>query len=66
MSSSVVLITPETLLDQPGPHVDLLREAGFEIRYPKNRLLARGACDVRETVDELCGCSAVIAFTCRA
>ena len=61
MSSSVVLITPETLLDQPGPHVDLLREAGFEIRYPKNRLLARGGCDVQETLGELRGCSAVIA-----
>ena len=61
MSSSVVLITPETLLDRSGPHVDLLREAGFEIRYPKNRQLARGGCDVRETLDELSGCSAVIA-----
>ena len=30
MSSPVVLITLETLLEQRGPHVDLLREAGFE------------------------------------
>ncbi|MCH8923238.1 MAG: phosphoglycerate dehydrogenase [Planctomycetes bacterium] len=61
MSSPAVLITPETLLDQNGPHIDVLREAGFEIRYPKNRELARGGCGAAETVDELHGCSAVIA-----
>src|SRR5438094_7047789 len=56
-----VLVTPEGLLNQPGPHVTLLREAGFEVRYPKNPLFTRGLGPEEETVAELSEASAVIA-----
>ena len=38
-----VLITTEVLRDAPGKHVDLLRAAGFEVRFPaKNGAADRG------------------------
>jgi phosphoglycerate dehydrogenase-like enzyme len=49
------------MLDQPTPCAARLREAGFEVRYPRNKLLARGLCSERETIDELRGASAVVA-----
>ncbi len=55
-----VLITPEAMLDRPGPHVDMLREAGFEIRHPRNRQLSRGLASQEETIDEIAAASAVI------
>ena len=59
---SLVLLTPEALLYcQSAPHLDLLRQAGFEVRYPKNPHLAGGACSDAETTAELQGASAVIA-----
>ena len=36
------LITPEALYEQPGPHVDRLLEAGFEVRYPEDSTFTRG------------------------
>ncbi len=57
----LVLITQEWFQNQPGRHVDLLRNAGFEIRYPRNPLLARGNLSERETIEELCGVTAVLA-----
>lgn len=43
---SLVLLTPEALLySRSAPRLDLLREAGFEVRYPKNPQLARGVFD---------------------
>ena len=56
-----VLITPEALLHADGPHIDLLREAGFQVVFPKNAEFARGKCGEDETVDELSGAGAVIA-----
>src|SRR5688572_11486288 len=56
-----VLITPEAMRDVPGPYVKILREAGFEIRYPVNPLFARGLCPEAETIAELAGCDATIA-----
>lgn len=56
-----VLISPEQLLDQPGPWVDLLREAKFDIRYPRNPLFTRGGGGEDETISELAGAVAVIA-----
>ncbi|MBI1899509.1 MAG: phosphoglycerate dehydrogenase [Planctomycetes bacterium] len=65
----VVLITPETYIQNPGSYVGILQKAGFEVRYPRNKLLARGLCSEDETVAELKGAQAVIAgsehFTAR-
>ncbi len=57
----VALITPEAMREKPAPYVDILRDAGFEIRYPKNPIFTRGHCSVEETIDELSVASAVIA-----
>jgi phosphoglycerate dehydrogenase-like enzyme len=52
-----VLIVPGVLFHQPGPHVDLLRAAGFEIRYPRRPEMSTEA----ETIDALAGIDATIA-----
>src|SRR6185503_4346368 len=56
-----VLITPEAMRDVPGPYVRILRDAGFEVRYPSNPLFARGMCSEAETIAELAACDATIA-----
>jgi hypothetical protein len=50
-----VLITPEALVHADGPHIDLLKEAGFEVAFPKNPQFTRGLGDEEEGVDELSG-----------
>lgn len=40
-------------------HFDMLRQASFEIRYPKDSRLSFGLCSERETIDELQGAHAV-------
>ena len=52
-----VLIVPGVLFHQPGPHLNLLREAGFEIRYPHRPEMTGEA----ETIEALNGVSATIA-----
>jgi D-3-phosphoglycerate dehydrogenase len=52
-----VLIVPGVLFHQPGPHVDLLRAAGFEIRYPRRPEMSTEA----ETIEALDGIDATIA-----
>lgn len=59
----VALITPEAMRDVPAPYVDILREGGFEVRYPRNPLFARGACEDAETIEELKDVHATIAST---
>lgn len=56
-----VLITPEAMRDVPAPYVRILRDAGFEVRYPVNPLFARGLCSEAETIAELAACDATIA-----
>ncbi len=56
-----VLITTEALLHAEGRHADLLRDAGFEIVFPKNPELARGLCSEAEGLDELSVADAVLA-----
>jgi D-3-phosphoglycerate dehydrogenase len=56
-----VLITPEALRDQDGPHVDILKEAGFDIRFPVDSTFARGHHSDDEVVEQLAGVSAAIA-----
>lgn len=57
----ICLITPESMLHKPGPHVDLLTSSGFEVRYPQNPILTRGTCSVEETVRELSIADALMA-----
>lgn len=56
-----VLITPEAMRNAPGPYLEILREAGFEISYPKNSCFDRGLCSEAETLAELANCDATIA-----
>jgi len=56
-----VLITPESMRDQPAPYVDSLSRAGFEVRYPENPELSRGLTTDEETIAELEGVAAVLA-----
>lgn len=56
-----VLIVPESMRDVPAPYVTILREAGFEVRYPKNVIFGRGFCTEAETIDELSIADATIA-----
>ena len=55
------LITPEALLEQPGPHVDALLEAGFEVRYPQDPTFTRGELGTEKTIAQLEGIDAVLA-----
>ncbi len=56
-----VLIVPEAMREVPERYVDVLREAGCDIRYPKNPLLARNLGGDDELIDELRGIDATIA-----
>ena len=58
---STVLITPISLLQKDGDHVTLLREAGFEIAFPKDPTLARGHVSEEEAIKELSVADAVLA-----
>jgi len=57
----VTLVTPEALLNKPAPFVDMLRNAGFDIVYPKDPTFARGLGSEEETMEQLSICDAVIA-----
>ena len=54
---STVMIFIQFLQDQTGPYVDLLREAGLEVRFPPKPDLT----DEEETIRVLQGISATIA-----
>jgi len=56
-----VVITPEVMRDPEAPYARLLREAGFEVRYPKKVLYGPGAVGSDEMIEELRGADAVIA-----
>ncbi len=56
-----VLITPEAILHVEGRHTGILKEAGFQIAFPKNSEFTRGLCDEEESVDELSVADALIA-----
>ena len=57
----VAQIHPEAMQHKAAPYVDILSDAGFEVRYPRNPELARGLCSLEQMLDELRGVSAVIA-----
>jgi len=57
----VALITPEEMIHEPGPEGQILREAGFEVRYPANTTFTRGLGTEDETIRTLQGANALIA-----
>jgi D-3-phosphoglycerate dehydrogenase len=57
----VVFITPEALVRVDGPWVKLLKEAGFEVRFPEDAKFTRGVCGEAETIRVLSDAAAVIA-----
>lgn len=57
----VALITPEEMIRVPGPEAQILREAGFEVRYPADPTFTRGLGTEDETIRVLRGASSVIA-----
>lgn len=52
-----VVITPEVLFGQQGPHTDMLRGAGFEVRFPHRG----GMTEEAETIEALRGAAATLA-----
>jgi phosphoglycerate dehydrogenase-like enzyme len=57
----VALITPEEMISNPGPEAQILREAGFDVRYPANTTFTRGLGTEDETIRTLRGASALLA-----
>ena len=55
-----VLITPASLVDQPGEQVDVLRQAGFKVIFPDDSGFTTGR-PVAETIRQLSMCDAVLA-----
>ena len=56
-----VMITPSSMQHRPSPYADLLKQAGFEVRYPTNPELVMGLTGDEETVRQLKGLGAIIA-----
>jgi D-3-phosphoglycerate dehydrogenase / 2-oxoglutarate reductase len=56
----IVVISPEAFWQKPGPFVDLLETAGYEVRYPSFATFTRGPSE-EETVRELAGAVGVVA-----
>ncbi len=52
-----VLISTEALRELPGPHVDLLHAAGYQVRYPEKSLLL----SEEDSIEAAHGCVAVLA-----
>jgi phosphoglycerate dehydrogenase-like enzyme len=57
----VALITPEEMISNPGPEAQILREAGFDVRYPADSTFTRGLGTEDETIRTLRGASALVA-----
>jgi D-3-phosphoglycerate dehydrogenase / 2-oxoglutarate reductase len=57
----VALVTPEEMIHAPGPEAQILRDSGFEVRYPTNTTFTRGLGTEDESIRELAGVSALIA-----
>src|SRR5579872_5349353 len=57
----VALITPEEMIRKPGPEAQILRDAGFEVRYPEDSTFTRGLKSEEETIRVLSGIQGLIA-----
>ena len=58
-----VMIVPEMMREIPAPYVDVLKEAGFDVAYPKTPTLARNRCGVEDIIANLRDADATIAST---
>ena len=58
---AIVVISPEAFWQLPGPFVDILKNAGHEVRYPSQKTFTRGNDPDELTLQELAGATAVIA-----
>ena len=56
----VVLITPHALQDPSSSYATALHEAGFDVRYPRNRDVTSGITDVDAVIAEWSGAHAVL------
>jgi phosphoglycerate dehydrogenase-like enzyme len=57
-----VLIAPVEMFQKPdAPYVAIVREAGFQVRYPTDPKFCYGYCTPEETIEQLRGISGVIA-----
>ena len=58
----VVQICPVEMFEKPeAPYARLLREAGFEVRYPSDPRFCHGHCNAADTISQLQGVAATIA-----
>jgi phosphoglycerate dehydrogenase-like enzyme len=57
----LVFIAPERMWKKPMPHVSLLQQAGFDLRYPDDPTFTHGVCGEAETIAQLQDCDAIIA-----
>ena len=57
-----VLISSDGRLDPQGPHVHLLTEAGFDVRYSKGLDFPRGHAGDQASIEQLGGVAAVLAW----
>lgn len=58
----VALIAPLEMFNKPeAPYAVLLRDAGFQVRYPTDPRFCHGHCTQAETIEQLRGVSGVIA-----
>lgn len=56
-----VMFTPEALVRVPGPWVNALISAGFQVEYPEDATFTRGVCGPQETIRVLRNADALIA-----
>ena len=57
-----ILISSDGRLDRNGPHVRLLEEAGFGVRYSEGLDFPRGLAGEQATIEQLQGVAAVLAW----
>ena len=57
-----ILISSDGRLDRNGPHVRLLEEAGFGVRYSEGLDFPRGLAGEQATIEQLQGVNAVLAW----
>jgi D-3-phosphoglycerate dehydrogenase / 2-oxoglutarate reductase len=61
LATPVAMITPEEMIRTPGPEAKILRDAGFDVRYPADTTFTRGLGGEEDSIRVLAGVNAVIA-----
>ncbi len=52
------MVTPEEMIRTPGPEAQILRDGGFEVRYPTDTTFTRGLGTEEESIRVLAGVDA--------